>query len=101
MSKLAFNRMRIPIGAALALVELAAQCEAGGTNAARLFCKVNRNACLISPAATSSYRARPANTESPAASAEVQVSGRCPLACRSHTAVDAALQLPSDCGTAL
>ena len=54
MSKLAFRRRRMPMGAAFALVELAAQWEAGGTNAARLFCSVNRKACLISPAATSS-----------------------------------------------
>ena len=54
MLKLDFSRKRMPIGAALALVEFAAQCEAGGTNAARLFCSVMRSACLISPAATSS-----------------------------------------------
>ena len=34
----------MPMGAAEALVELAAQCEAGGTNAARLDCNVNRSA---------------------------------------------------------
>ena len=54
MSKLAFKRRRMPIGAASAFVEFAAQCDAGGTNEARLDCSVNRRACLICPAATSS-----------------------------------------------
>ena len=36
------------------LVEFAAQCDAGGTNAARLNCNVKRIAGLICPAATSS-----------------------------------------------
>src|SRR5271156_858555 len=98
ISKLAFNRRRIPIGAALAFVVVAAQCDAGGTKAARLFCNVKRSACLIAPLATSSYRASPANTDSPAASAEVHVSGRCPSASKSHTAAEAAFQLPSGCG---
>src|SRR5580700_7651506 len=44
MSKGDFKRMRIPIGAALALVEFAAQCVAGRTNAALLDCSVNRSA---------------------------------------------------------
>src|SRR5271156_3808233 len=95
ISKLAFRRMRIPMGAALAFDVVAAQCDAGGTKAARLFCSVNRSACLIAPLATSSYRARPAKIESPAASAEVHVSGRCSSACRSQTAAEAAFQLPS------
>src|SRR4030081_3169088 len=43
-SKLAFRRMRMPMGAAFELLELAAQCEAGGTNAARLCCSVKRSA---------------------------------------------------------
>ena len=42
--KLAFSRIRMPMGAANALLEFAAQCEAGGTIAARLFCRVKRNA---------------------------------------------------------
>ena len=44
-SKLAFSRMRMPIGAAVALLVVAAKCDAGGTNAARLFCSVKRIAC--------------------------------------------------------
>ena len=52
--KLDFNLSRMPIGAALAFVELAAQWVAGKTNAARLCRRVKRNACLIEPAATSS-----------------------------------------------
>ena len=54
MSKLDLSRRRMPIGAALALVELAAQCDAGGTKAARLDCSVKRSACWIFPATTSS-----------------------------------------------
>jgi len=46
--------MRMPMGAAFELLELAAQCEAGGINAARLFCRVKRSAREIFPAATSS-----------------------------------------------
>lgn len=53
-SKLAFNRMRMPIGAAFALDEFAAQCVAGGTNSARLDCSVNRMAWFTVPLATSS-----------------------------------------------
>src|SRR5882762_8235335 len=40
----AFSRLRIPMGAAKALLEFAAQCEAGEINAARLCCRVKRNA---------------------------------------------------------
>jgi len=40
MSKLDFNRNRIPMGAAKVLVELEAQCDAGGVNAAWLYCSV-------------------------------------------------------------
>ena len=54
ISKLDFKRMRMPIGAALGSVELAAQWDAGGVKAARLCCSVKRIACLIDPAATSS-----------------------------------------------
>src|ERR1700689_2038269 len=36
--------------------------------------------------------------DTPAASADVHVSGRCPSASKSHTAADAAFQLPSVCG---
>src|SRR5580700_6050643 len=54
MSKLALSRRRMPIGAASAFEEFDAQCDAGGTNAARLDCSVNRRAWLISPPATSS-----------------------------------------------
>src|SRR6185312_7985370 len=50
ISKLAFRRRRIPIGAARELVELAAQCDAGGTTAARLSLRVKRKACGIFPA---------------------------------------------------
>src|ERR1700690_3004448 len=42
MLKLALSRRRMPIGAASAFDEFEAQCEAGGTNAARLDCSVNR-----------------------------------------------------------
>jgi hypothetical protein len=51
--KLDFNLSRMPIGAALAFVEFAAQWVAGKTNAARLCWTVKRNACLIEPLATS------------------------------------------------
>src|ERR1700680_1526307 len=44
MSKLALSRRRMPIGAADAFDEFAAQCDAGGVNAARLDCSVNRSA---------------------------------------------------------
>src|ERR1700692_753299 len=44
MSKPALSRRRMPIGAASAFDEFAAQCDAGGTNAARLDCRVNRRA---------------------------------------------------------
>ena len=54
VSKVALRRTRMPMGAAFALLEFAAQCDAGGTIVARLFCCVNRIACLICPAATSS-----------------------------------------------
>ena len=40
---------------------------------------MNRSACRISPAATSSYRTRPGRIGSPAASAEVHPLGRAPL----------------------
>src|SRR6266581_18696 len=49
-SKLAFRRR--PMGAAFELLELAAQREAGGINAARLCCRVKRRAWEIFPAAT-------------------------------------------------
>ena len=42
MLKLAFSRSFMPIGAASELLELAAQCDAGGMNAARLCCNVKR-----------------------------------------------------------
>jgi hypothetical protein len=42
----------MPIGAAFALVEVAAQCEAGGVKAAMLFSRVNLSAWLTAPAAT-------------------------------------------------
>ena len=63
----------MPIGAAFGFVEFAAQCEAGGVNAAMLEFSVNRSAWLIAPAATSSYRAKPGKMGRPAASAEVHV----------------------------
>src|SRR5579862_3332583 len=44
ISKLALRRRRMPIGAASAFEELAAQCDAGGVNAARLDCSVKRSA---------------------------------------------------------
>ena len=54
MSKLAFNRSRIPIGGAFWLVSDEAQWDAGGVNACRVSGTVKRMACLIAPAETSS-----------------------------------------------
>ncbi len=47
MLKLDFRRRRMPMGGAEAFDVFEAQCEAGGTKAARLDCSVNRSACLI------------------------------------------------------
>src|SRR5215472_13273060 len=44
MSKLAFKRNRVPIGGALVLVVVDAQCEAGATNAICVVGTVNRSA---------------------------------------------------------
>src|SRR5580693_3287599 len=44
MSKLAFRRSRMPIGAASEFDEFDAQCVAGGVKAALLDCKVKRSA---------------------------------------------------------
>ena len=44
ISKLALRRIRIPMGAARVLLEVAAQWDAGGINAAWLFCSVKRSA---------------------------------------------------------
>src|SRR2546425_679225 len=97
MSKLAFSRRRVPMGGALPLVFVEAQCVAGSTKARCEVGTVKRRAWLMAPLATSSYRARPTNTGSPAASAEVQVYGRCSLIVMSHTADESAFQLPFFC----
>src|ERR1700719_3375139 len=73
ISKLALRRSRVPMGGALVLVTVEAQCDAGATKALWVVGTVNRSAWLMAPAATSSYRARPGKTGKPAASAEVQV----------------------------
>src|SRR5581483_1878705 len=93
-SKFDFRRKRMPMGAAREFEEFAAQCDAGGIMAALLCCRVKRRACWIFPAATSSWRINPGKIGSPAASADVQVHGRCWLACRSQTAEEAASQAP-------
>src|ERR1700730_12412399 len=50
MSKLAFNRRRVPIGGAFGFVVLDAQCDAGATNAFCVVGTVNPSAWLIAPA---------------------------------------------------
>ena len=88
MSRPALNRSRAPMGGALAFEP--ALCDAGQTwpLVPRV---VTRKACVISPApATSSYRSSPGNTARPAASAEVQPSGRRAFVDRSNTAPDPA-----------
>jgi len=52
--KFALRRRRMPIGGALALLEVDAECEAGGVNPSLELGTVKRMAWLIAPAATSS-----------------------------------------------
>src|SRR5579863_309800 len=47
ISKLAFRRRRVPMGGALGLVTVDAQCDAGATNACCVVGTVNRRAWLI------------------------------------------------------
>ena len=58
-----------------------------------MFAAVNRMACAISPAATSSQRTRPGKIARPAASAEVQPAGRNALERKSNFAADPTRQL--------
>src|SRR5207253_995031 len=84
-------RKRIPIAGKFGSVSVDAQWLAGGMYAARLLTTVKRSAWLMTPAVTiSSYRARPGNTGSPAASAEVQPAGRVALMLRFQMAPDPA-----------
>src|SRR5713101_1240034 len=54
ISKLALRRSRVPMGGALVLVTVEAQCDAGATKAFWVVGTVNRSAWLMAPAATSS-----------------------------------------------
>src|SRR5215472_18178483 len=94
MLKPALRRKRRPIGGDFGSVVVEAQCVAGRTKARCVVGTVKRRAWFIAPAATSSNRARPTKTGSPAASAEVQVYGRCSLIVMSQMAVESALHWP-------
>src|ERR1700682_5462165 len=54
ISKLALRRSRVPMGGALVLATVEAQCDAGATKAFWVVGTVNRSAWLMAPAATSS-----------------------------------------------
>jgi hypothetical protein len=75
---------------------------AGHTKALAVLGAVKRMTWSISPAATSSYRTRPGRIGRPAASPEVQVSGRIAFDRRSQVAPDPAVHdEPPFCGYAL
>src|SRR6201995_1026648 len=90
MSKLALSRTRIPIGG-LFEVPLWASCVAGQTWSPEVMSSVKRSAWLITPDWISSQRTSPGKIGSPAASAEVQSSGRRALLFRSHFVYGGAL----------
>src|SRR5215212_3284160 len=100
MLTLALRRKRVPIGGAFRSVELPSVCLAGQTQVLRIVGAVNLSACPITPEAISSYRTRPGKIGNPAASAEVQPSGRNALELRFQTAPASPSQLPSACGLA-
>src|SRR5437868_2547148 len=74
MSNELFSRKRAPIGGHPG-PPLLASCRAGQMYPC-VQSKVTRIACPMNPACTSSYRTSPGRIGNPAASAEVQVSGR-------------------------
>src|SRR2546428_10706989 len=94
MSKVAFKRNRVPMGGAFGSLTVEAQCEAGATNARLVVGTGKRKAWLMAPPATSSKRANPTKIGRPAASAEVQVYGRCALIVMSQMDVASSLQFP-------
>src|SRR5512147_2912672 len=98
MSTDAFKRNRWPMGGRAVFVLDDASCRAGHTCFFWVRLAVKRNACLISPDATSSYVTSPGRIGSPAASADVHVSGRSAFDLRSNTAPESAFQLPSTSG---
>src|ERR1700690_3812093 len=100
MSKLAFNRNLWPIGGYCNPGRLEACGLAGQMKAFRVCGAVKRRACVISPLATSSYLTNPGSIGSPAASADVQFTGRRALELRVKIAPDPACHVPSGWGYA-
>src|SRR5262245_19673069 len=88
IAKLLFKRSSAPNGMPPLL--LPARCRAGQTYvlASTASRKVTRSACAISPADASLARTSNGAIGSPAASPEVQVSGRVALEFKSHAAVE-------------
>ena len=95
-STLALSRNRCPMGGYCSPVKSEAWCRAGHTWAFCVLGAVNRMACLMVPAAASSYRTKPGKMGKPAASADVQPSGGRALEDKSKTAPDPACQLMPD-----
>src|SRR5579871_3731473 len=98
MSKLALRRRRRPIGGRLGSLELDAKCVAGWMNPRWVCGAVKRIAWSMWPRWISSYRIRPAKIERPAASADVQPSGRSLFERRLKTAPEPAFHEPSAFG---
>src|ERR1700754_3995936 len=95
----ALSRSRWPICGSFAWVADDAEWVAGQVNPVRVFGTVIRIAWSMRPAATSSYRTRPAKIDSPDASADVQPAGRSLSERRSKIAPEPAFQ-PPPCGKA-
>src|SRR5471032_1190482 len=101
MSKLAFNRKRAPIGGRVVVVLLPDAWRAGhryfcppvAASLPQMFTAVKRIAWAISPAATSSQRARPGKIGRPAASAEVKPAVRSALELSGNFTKELAFQL--------
>src|SRR5215813_13934054 len=97
MSTLFFRRMRSPMGGQLDQVsQEPAAWVAGQTNPFWLCPTTNRSAWPIHPESTSFQRTSPGKMGSPAASAEVQRSGREAFDQRFHFSPLGALQEPSE-----
>src|SRR5262244_4352686 len=97
MSTLFFRRMRSPMGGQLDQVsQEPAAWVAGETNPFWLWPTTKRRAWPIHPESTSLQRTRPGKMGSPAASAEVQRSGREASDQRFHLAPLEASQEPSE-----
>src|SRR4051794_31754676 len=97
MSTPDLSRKRVPMGGADRLLLCPSECLAGHTWLVRIPepGPVKRIAWVTRPEASSSYRVRPGRIAKPAASAEVQPSGRSWLVSRLNTAPFAAVHDPS------